>query len=188
MDSIMIAEKLKALKERSGLTVAQWSERSKIPPETINKILQGATKDPRFQTIVDLVLAADGTVDEILDVEKAVVRRRVEMREGDTQQLALLTKAYEDRIAYLSTVVETMRKEREDTHIEHREELKKIQEDSNAILDRFRESHDRIIAAKDAQLKVFQRILIAMVVALIAVLIVLTVYISYDVLSGRLLM
>ena len=184
----MIAEQMKALKERSGLTVAQWSNLSKVPVETINKILQGATKDPRFQTIVDLVLAAGGSVDEILDVEKAVVKRRVELREGDTQQLELLTKAYEDRIAYLNTVVESLHKERDTTHIEHREELLRLQENHDVALDRSRESYDRIVAAKDAQLKIFQRILIAMAVTLVATLIALTVYISYDVLSGHLLM
>lgn len=181
----MIAEKLKTLKERSGLTVAQWSERSKIPVETINKILQGATKDPRFQTIVDLVLAADGTVDEILDVEKAVVKRRAEMHEGDTQQLTLLTKAYEDRIAYLNTALETLRKERDTAHEEHREELKKLQEDHNALLDRFRESSDRNLAAKDAQVKIFQKIIVCMTMAIVVLLILLTAYVLCHTFEGH---
>lgn len=65
----MISDRLKALKDRSGITVAQWSELANIPADTINKILSGQTKNPGFQTVCDLVIAAGGTMDEILGIK-----------------------------------------------------------------------------------------------------------------------
>ena len=66
----MVTERLKSLKERFKLTVAKWSNLSGIPEETISKILQGATKNPTFDTVYALVTCLGLTLDEFLGIEK----------------------------------------------------------------------------------------------------------------------
>lgn len=69
----MIYQKLRELKERSGLSVQQIAEKSGVPASTISRILSGQTDRPNCQTLVDLVRAMGGSVDEIMDlhVEKS---------------------------------------------------------------------------------------------------------------------
>jgi len=61
-----MVDKLKALKEQSGLTVAELSDLTGIPADTINKILSGQTKNPNFRAVCDLVFAMGGSVDEVV--------------------------------------------------------------------------------------------------------------------------
>lgn len=183
----MLASKLKELRDNANLSTAEWSKLSNIPVETINKILQGRTASPGFDTITALVVAADGSLDELAEISKVVITREIEKQGGSTDQFEVLTKSYEDRISYLSSMVEALHKERDAVHEEHRAELVRMSEHDNAVLDRFRESSDRIIAAKDAQLKLFQRILAVMAVALVVVLIALTAYATWHMLEGHLL-
>ena len=58
-----IADDLKAIKERRGITVSQWSAASGVPQDTINKILSGSTKNPSFQAVCDLITAVGGRID-----------------------------------------------------------------------------------------------------------------------------
>lgn len=175
----MLAAKLKELRDNANLSTAEWSKLSNIPVETINKILQGRTASPGFDTITALAVAAGGSLDELAEIGKAVVAREIEKQGGSTDQFEVLTKSYEDRIGYLSAMVESLHKERDTAHEEHRAELVRLSEHDNAVLDRFRESSDRIIAAKDAQLKLLQRIMIGMILALVAALIILTTYVIF---------
>lgn len=58
-----IADDLRAIKERRGITVSQWSAASGVPQDTINKILSGSTKNPSYQTVCDLITAVGGRID-----------------------------------------------------------------------------------------------------------------------------
>lgn len=58
-----IADDLRAIKERRGITVSQWSAVSGVPQDTINKILSGSTKNPSYQTVCDLISALGGNLD-----------------------------------------------------------------------------------------------------------------------------
>lgn len=62
----MLSDRLKELKQQSGLSVSQISERSNVPSVTINRILSGATPNPQFQTVVDICTAMGYTVDTML--------------------------------------------------------------------------------------------------------------------------
>ena len=67
----MLATQLKLLKEKRGLTNQQLADLSGVPVGTVNRILSGQTDNPSFQTICDLVLAMDGSLDELAGIEKA---------------------------------------------------------------------------------------------------------------------
>ena len=59
------------MKEKRGLTNQQLADLSGVPVGTVNRILSGQTDNPSFQTICDLVLAMDGSLDELAGIEKA---------------------------------------------------------------------------------------------------------------------
>ena len=44
-------EKIAEYKKKLGLTTEELSERSGVPVGTLNKILSGATKDPKLETL-----------------------------------------------------------------------------------------------------------------------------------------
>ena len=56
------------LKAESNLTNEQLAQLSGIPESTLARILNGRTDNPYFQTIVDLVRAMKGSVDEMEDL------------------------------------------------------------------------------------------------------------------------
>lgn len=88
-------EQLKSLQKRSGLTAAQWASESGVPTDTINKILNGTTKSPGFQTICSLIIAAGGSVDELLGIKAAVEQKDGEI---DVSVLNAIRDTYESKI------------------------------------------------------------------------------------------
>ena len=66
---MMLATQLKLLKEKRKLTTQQLSDLSGVPVGTINRILSGQTDNPSFQTVCDLVMAMDGSLDELVGIQ-----------------------------------------------------------------------------------------------------------------------
>lgn len=189
----MIATKLKALKDRAGLTVPEWSKRSNIPEDTINKILQGSTKDPRFQTIVDLVVAAKGSMDELVELRQiaeeqgAVVPPQVPISMATSSQAHIddkVMKLYEDRIEHLTAVISDLRGEREKTATSHRESLQEQAKNYDRYLEHYREACDKQVAAKDSQITALHKALLMLGIVLGIALVLLGGYIVYDALNG----
>ena len=82
----MWLDNLKELKRRSGMSVREISEKTKelsenctdgslvlVPEKTIESILAGVVKCPRFNTILPIVYALGGSIDEIFAESGAVV-------------------------------------------------------------------------------------------------------------------
>lgn len=51
----MWLDRLKEMKEKSGLTTREIAEKAQIPEPTLEKLFAGITKDPRLATITQLV-------------------------------------------------------------------------------------------------------------------------------------
>ena len=66
----MISTQLKALKEQRKLTNQQLADLSGVPVGTINRILSGQTDNPSFQTVCDIVMAMDGSLDELAGIRE----------------------------------------------------------------------------------------------------------------------
>ena len=66
---MMLATQLKLLKEKRKLPTQQLSDLSGVPVGTINRILSGQTDNPSFQTVCDLVMAMDGSLDELVGIQ-----------------------------------------------------------------------------------------------------------------------
>ena len=73
---MMLATQLKLLKEKRKLTTQQLSDLSGVPVGTINRILSGQTDNPSFQTVCDLVMAMDGSLDELVGIQEGDPARR----------------------------------------------------------------------------------------------------------------
>ncbi len=66
----MISNQLKLLKEQRKLTNQQLSDLSGVPIGTINRIMAGQTDNPSFQTVCDIVMAMDGSLDELVGIKE----------------------------------------------------------------------------------------------------------------------
>ena len=65
-----ISNQLKLLKERRHLTNQQLSDLSGGPIGTVNRILSGQTDNPSFQAVCDMVMAMDGSLDELVGIKE----------------------------------------------------------------------------------------------------------------------
>lgn len=59
------------LKKKSGKTLKQISEESKVPLGTLNKLFSGQTKDPKLETVQAVVHALGYTLDDLDDGHSA---------------------------------------------------------------------------------------------------------------------
>ena len=64
----MTSDYLKALKLKKNLTNQELSDLSGVPVGTINRIMANQTDNPSFQTICDIVIALDGSLDELAGI------------------------------------------------------------------------------------------------------------------------
>lgn len=63
-----MSDKLNILKENSGLTLEQISDKSNIPLGTVKRIFAGHTENPNILTVVDIVRALGGSLDDVLEL------------------------------------------------------------------------------------------------------------------------
>lgn len=64
----MTSDYLKALKLKKNLTNQELSDLSGVPVGTINRIIANQTDNPSFQTVCDIVIALDGSLDELAGI------------------------------------------------------------------------------------------------------------------------
>ena len=65
-----ISNQLKLLKEKRHLTNQQLADLSGVPIGTVNRILSGQTDNPSFQAVCDMVMAMDGSLDEMVGIKE----------------------------------------------------------------------------------------------------------------------
>ena len=80
----MWLKNLQELKKRSGVTVKQLAEVTKLPERTVNRILTGETDHPRIDTLYIIVTALGGTLNDIFAATNVVVATEtlVEVKEN----------------------------------------------------------------------------------------------------------
>lgn len=64
----MTSDYLKALKLKKNLTNQELSDLLGVPVGTINRIMANQTDNPSFQTVCDIVIALDGSLDELAGI------------------------------------------------------------------------------------------------------------------------
>lgn len=69
----MWLDNLKELKKAKGLTSKQIAEKTNLPERTVVRIFSGDTPNPYVDTLYRIVVALDGSLDDVLTDSKAVV-------------------------------------------------------------------------------------------------------------------
>jgi len=62
-----LIDRLRILKEKSGMTSAQIAEKSKVPESTVTRIFTGKTSNPTIITVIAMTKAMGGTAADIFD-------------------------------------------------------------------------------------------------------------------------
>lgn len=86
----MVRDYLNSLKSKGNFSWSDLSKLSGLPEATIRKVFSGETADPRFETVVKLVTAMGGSLDEIVKGEKG--------EEPESNAVIALKEVYEARI------------------------------------------------------------------------------------------
>lgn len=78
----MWLDKLREMKNESGLTTKEIAHLSKIPEPTLEKIFSGATKDPKLETMRQLVSTVSKQRDVLPSSRSAEFSRKARNRNG----------------------------------------------------------------------------------------------------------
>ena len=100
----MIIEKLKTLKNQSNITISELSNLSGIPEATIRRIFSGDTPDPRFDTIVKLVTAMGGSLDDFIGTTKKI--------EIESNAISVLKESYDTRISEIKEQIKSLQRDK----------------------------------------------------------------------------
>lgn len=87
----MVKDYLNSLKTKGNFSLSDVSSLSDIPEATIRKIFSGETADPRFETVVKLVTAMGGSMDELVSGKQE--------KETEMNAIIAIKEIYEARIA-----------------------------------------------------------------------------------------
>lgn len=66
----MLADSLKQMRKTAGMTLEEVSKKSGVPMSTISRISSGETKEPAVTTVMALVKAMGGSMDDLTDTPK----------------------------------------------------------------------------------------------------------------------
>lgn len=62
---MLLYEHLRAMKDASNMTAQQIADKSSVPVATVNRVLQGLTENPGFDTVYKLVKAIGGSLNDL---------------------------------------------------------------------------------------------------------------------------
>ena len=97
-----VREYITALMKTGDFTYEDAANLSGTPAQTIRNYITGKTPDPRFGTLVKIIVSLGGDLNEIIGYEKKKeieVNSTVSLKETYEMRIANLIKSYEDRIA-----------------------------------------------------------------------------------------
>ncbi len=69
-------EKIAIYKKKMGMTTEELSEKSGVPVGTLNKILSGATKDPKLETLKSVARVLGLSLNDFDDEETAIAAHK----------------------------------------------------------------------------------------------------------------
>ena len=88
-------------RKQEGLTIDDLAERSGVPKGTLNKIINGYTRDPQIETVKSIARALDCTLEDFDDSPRV---RTLSTDEYDLiQQYRLLDSAGQEVVRFLLT-------------------------------------------------------------------------------------
>ena len=136
----MWLDNLKELKKRTGMTTKAIAMRANLPDKTIENILDGTVKNPRIDTIRQIISALGGSLDDVFAESGAVIgdtKLAKLQEERDNLAIDLATERAEN--AKLRTEVQMLQ-----LKLEHKEEIIAHKEKIIGLysqVDKMREEH-----------------------------------------------
>lgn len=109
---MLFLPKLKELKDKRGLTNQDIAELSRVPLSTVNRILSGQTDNPYFENVADIVIALNGSLDELVGILSPDDIPVPTMTERAIAGYQLLLDEKDKRIHTLGDAVRNLRKEK----------------------------------------------------------------------------
>lgn len=109
---MLFLPKLKELKDKRGLTNQDIAELSRVPLSTVNRILSGQTDNPYFENVADIVIALNGSLDELVGIRSPDDTPVPTMTERAIAGYQLLLDEKDKRIHTLGDAVRNLRKEK----------------------------------------------------------------------------
>lgn len=100
----MVKDYLISLKNKGNFSWNDLAEMSGLPDTTIRKIFSGETADPRFETVVKLVSAMGGSLDEIngkKDEDKIEMNAVLTLKENYELRIKEIKSSYNELIISL---------------------------------------------------------------------------------------
>lgn len=64
----MLHKKLQELKDKSGMSYQDIADKSGVPLPTVKRIISGQTSDPGYSSVIAIVKALNGSIDDIQEV------------------------------------------------------------------------------------------------------------------------
>ncbi len=115
----MWLDNLKELKKRTGMTAKAIAKQANLPDATVENVLAGTVKNPRIDTIRQIVTALGGSLDEIFAESGAVIGDQ-KLSKLQEERDALIIEISKERAenAKLSTEVQLLR-----LKLEHKDEI-----------------------------------------------------------------
>lgn len=68
-DAELLWERVCALKEEQGKSLAQIAEESRVPITSVKRFFSGETKNPGFLSLCQIIYALGGSVDEVMEID-----------------------------------------------------------------------------------------------------------------------
>lgn len=122
----MWLDRLKELKNETGMSLNQIAERTGLPEKTVDRIFSGRTSSPYADTLQRIVGVLGGSLDDILADTKVVVgtekladlQESVDVATAELDMLRAENTILKDKVACLAAEVDLLRMK-----LEHKEEL-----------------------------------------------------------------
>lgn len=125
------------LKDATGYSWNQISERSKVPVSTIRSIANGSVEQPSYQTLQSIVEAIGGSMDDLYAAPRSVRSEMLEVRKAEaegTDELKLTIRTMRDiREQMLAAQKESYERQLQHMKEAHERETKSLR-DSNRML------------------------------------------------------
>lgn len=122
----MWLDNLKELKKRTGMTAKAIAKQANLPDATVENVLAGTVKNPRIDTIRQIVTALGGSLDEVFAESGAVIGDQ-KLSKMQEERDALIIEISEERAenAKLRTEVQLLqlKLDHKDEIISHKEQI-----------------------------------------------------------------
>jgi predicted ribosome quality control (RQC) complex YloA/Tae2 family protein len=163
MQAEKLAKYLSELKTKTGLSYEAISEMSDRPESTVKNLCMGKTDNPGIDTVVPIIYALGGSLDEMFNPNKSKDEVKetavISLKDSYEYQMTLLKEAYDEQI-------NNIRSHYDQHHNDLKENYEKRLSDKRELIESYKE-HNNTLAKESRQSKIALWICIGVFVAVL---------------------